>query len=81
MVPDVDRLVFDAVLAAGARRTVFTRSDLAAEVAARTPAEAKVDAGTVLDWVQRLTDRAVALEQTVTLLPDHDGPVRVADAR
>jgi conjugative relaxase-like TrwC/TraI family protein len=79
--PDVDRLVFDAVLAAGARKAIFTRSDLAAEVAARIPADARVDAGTVVDWVERLTDRALGLEQTVTLTPEHDGPVRASDAR
>jgi conjugative relaxase-like TrwC/TraI family protein len=79
--PDVDRLVFDAVVAAGTRRAIFTRSDLAVEVAARIPADAKVDAATVIDWVERLTDRALELEQTVTLRPEPDGPVRASDAR
>jgi voltage-gated potassium channel Kch len=79
--PDVDRLVFDAVVAAGSRKAIFTRSDLAAEVAARIPADAKVDATTVVDWVERLTARGVALEQTVTLRPERDGPVRASDAR
>ncbi|HTW20466.1 MAG TPA: MobF family relaxase [Mycobacteriales bacterium] len=79
--PDVDRLVLDAVAAAGARKAVFTRSDLAVEVAARIPADAAVDAATVTDWVERLTDRALTLEQTVTLLPERDGCGRRSDAR
>jgi conjugative relaxase-like TrwC/TraI family protein len=78
---DVDRLVLDAVVASGARKAIFTRSDLAAEVAARIPAESAVNAVTVLDWVERLTDRALQTSEAVELLPEHDGPVRASDAR
>jgi conjugative relaxase-like TrwC/TraI family protein len=79
--PDVELLVLQAVEAAGARKAIFTRSDLAAEVAARIPAEAAVNAATVVDWVERLTDRALDTSEAVQLRPDHDGPVRASDAR
>jgi conjugative relaxase-like TrwC/TraI family protein len=79
--PDVERLVLDAVVAAGARKAVFTRSDLLAEVAARIPASSAVSAVTVLDWAERLTDRALQTAEAVELVPDHDGPVRASDAR
>jgi hypothetical protein len=78
---DVEQLILDAVGAAGARKAVFTRSDLAVEVAARIPADAAVNAASVVDWVERLTDRALATREAVELLPEHDGPVRASDAR
>jgi conjugative relaxase-like TrwC/TraI family protein len=79
--PDVEQLVLDAVRTAGARKAIFTRSDLAAEVAARIPAAVGVNAATMVDWVQRLTDRALACSEAVELLPERDGPVRGSDAR
>jgi hypothetical protein len=79
--PDVELLVLQAVKAAGARKAIFTRSDLAAEVAARIPADAGVNAATLVDCVERLTDRALATSEAVELRPDHDGPVRASDAR
>jgi conjugative relaxase-like TrwC/TraI family protein len=79
--PDVELLILDAVRTAGARKAIFTRSDLAAELAARIPAAVAVDAATILDWVQRLTDRALATSEAAELLPERDGPVRASDAR
>jgi hypothetical protein len=78
---DVEQLILEAVRSAGARKAIFTRSDLAAEVAARVPAGSAVDAARILDWVQRLTDRALAISEVVELLPERDGPVRASDAR
>lgn len=77
---DVDRLMVDAVKAAGARKAVFSRSDLVVEVAARLPV-ADLNANSVRETVERLTDRALATAETVVLCPDCDGPARASDAR
>ncbi len=77
---DIDGLLIEAVMAAGARRAVFSRSDLAVEVAARLPA-AGLKADAVRDWVERLTDDALRTSEAVTLTPERDGPVRSSDAR
>jgi conjugative relaxase-like TrwC/TraI family protein len=79
-VAGVDLAVADALTAAGARRAVFSRSDLAAEVAARIPAvgfTAEMVRGLVEDW----TDRALADPDTVALRPQVAGPHRASDAR
>jgi conjugative relaxase-like TrwC/TraI family protein len=75
---DIDRTLADAVRAAGARRAVFSRSDLAAEVAARIPADG-FTADMVRELIEHLTDQA--LPQAVRLRDHDDGPRRASDAR
>jgi conjugative relaxase-like TrwC/TraI family protein len=77
---DVERVVDEAVVAAGNRNAVFTRNDLAVEVAARLPVLG-ITAQMTRELVERVTDRALATSETVTLLPEHDGPIRASDAR
>jgi conjugative relaxase-like TrwC/TraI family protein len=77
---EIDRLVGEAVLAAGARKAVFSRSDLAVEVAARLPT-AGLTAEGARAWVERLTDQALTSSEAVGLLPEPDGPARGSDAR
>jgi conjugative relaxase-like TrwC/TraI family protein len=74
----IDQTLADAVIAAGARRAVFTRSDLAAEVAARLPVDG-FSADMVRELVEHLTDRA--LDQAVRLRDHDEGPRRTSDAR
>jgi conjugative relaxase-like TrwC/TraI family protein len=74
----IDQTLADAVTAAGARRAVFTRSDLAAEVAARIPVDG-FSADMVRELVEHLTDRA--LPQAVRLRDHDEGPHRASDAR
>ncbi|HET6910970.1 MAG TPA: MobF family relaxase [Mycobacteriales bacterium] len=76
----VDRALVDAVMAAGARRAVFTRSDLAAEVAARLPT-AGFTADMTRELLERITDRALSTTETVRLRDATDGPQRASDAR
>src|SRR4051812_30042737 len=54
----VDRALVDAVVAAGGRRAVFTRSDLAVEIAARLPT-AGFTGDMTRELLERLTDRAL----------------------
>jgi conjugative relaxase-like TrwC/TraI family protein len=77
----VQRLVIDAVTAAGSRKAVFTRSDLVAQVAARIPTDAAVAAATIRAWVEQLTDQALQTPEAVELRPERDGPARASDAR
>jgi conjugative relaxase-like TrwC/TraI family protein len=81
VVAQMDQAVIDAVAAAGARRAVFTRSDLAAEVAARMPVGRGMDADFTRTMVEQLTDQALDSPETVGLKPHTDGPVRASDAR
>lgn len=74
----MDQTLSDAVRAAGARRAVFSRSDLAAEVAARIPVDG-FTADMLRDLVEHLTDRAA--KQAVRLRDHDDGPHRASDAR
>ena len=76
----VDRMLLEAVRAAGARRAAFTRSDLAAEIAARVPVMG-FDADMVRDLVEHWTTQALHLDEAVPLRSEHDGPVRASDAR
>jgi conjugative relaxase-like TrwC/TraI family protein len=73
-----DGLLAEAVEAAGARRAVFSRSDLAVEIAARLPVMG-VDAAGAVEWVERLTDRAA--EHAVRLVDEPGRTVRRSDAR
>jgi conjugative relaxase-like TrwC/TraI family protein len=77
---EMDRAVIDAVIAAGSRRAVFTRSDLLAEVATRFPTGG-FDADLVRTLIEQLTDQALTHPETVTLRPHAHGPSRVSDAR
>jgi conjugative relaxase-like TrwC/TraI family protein len=74
----IDRTLADAVSTAGARRAVFSRSDLAAEVAARIPMDG-FTADMVRELVEHLTDQAVP--QAVRLRDHADRPRRASDAR
>ena len=76
----VDRALVDAVVAAGARRAVFTRSDLAVEVGARVPT-AGFTADMTRELLERITDRALATTEAVRLRDQADGPNRASDAR
>lgn len=69
-----------AVTAAGDRRSVFSRSDLAAEIAARVPSTG-FTADLTRELVERWTDRALDTEAAVRLVDDRDGPARASDAR
>ncbi|MFL6238832.1 MAG: MobF family relaxase [Actinomycetes bacterium] len=74
----IDRTLADAVTAAGARRALFSRSDLAAEVASRIPIDG-FTADMVRDLIEHLTDRA--LKQAVQLRHHDKGPRRASDSR
>jgi conjugative relaxase-like TrwC/TraI family protein len=76
----VDRSLVDAVIAAGARRAVFTRSDLAVEVGARVPT-AGFTADMTRELHERITERALATAEAVRLRDQADGPHRASDAR
>jgi conjugative relaxase-like TrwC/TraI family protein len=76
----VERVVAEAVLAAGDRMAVFTRSDLTVEVAARLPVLG-LSAEMTREVVERVTDRALATPEAVAMRPERDGPLRVSDAR
>ena len=76
----VDRALVDAVVAAGARRAVFTRSDLAVEIASRLPV-AGFTGDMTRELLERLTDRALDTTEAVRLRDDTDGPARASDAR
>lgn len=76
---DIDSLLEQAVTAAGARRAIFSRSDLTAEVCARIPLDG-FSADMVREIAERLTDRALGL--AVRLCDDDTGACRRAsDAR
>jgi conjugative relaxase-like TrwC/TraI family protein len=80
--PGADELVaFASVRAAGQRRAVFSRSDVAGQVAAHLPT-AGLSAAQVVAEVERLTTLAVGLAETVSV-GDHPHGVtpRVSDAR
>jgi conjugative relaxase-like TrwC/TraI family protein len=76
----VGRVIAEALRAAGSRRAVFTRSDLAAEIATRMPTVG-FTAEMVRDLVERWTDHALTTPETVTLRSQADGPARASDAR
>lgn len=76
----IDRTLTDAVDAAGGRRAVFTRSDLAVEVAARLPTNG-FTAEMTRELLERLTDRALGTDDSVRLRDAADGPSRASDAR
>ena len=80
IVAGIDRVLADAVTAAGGRRAVFTRSDLAVEVAARIPV-AGFTAEMTRELLERLTDRASQGSEAVRLRDQIDGPARTSDAR
>jgi len=80
--PAADEAVaFGAVRAAGQRRAVFSRADVAGQVAARLPTIG-LSAAEVVAEVERLTTLAVGLSETVSV-GDHPHGVtpRVSDAR
>ncbi|HET7405842.1 MAG TPA: AAA family ATPase [Mycobacteriales bacterium] len=79
-VTGVPGLLTGAVRAAGARRAVFSRSDLAGEIAARVPAVG-FSGDMVRELVEHWTNQALTLEETVPLRPATDGPARPSDAR
>ncbi|HEY1821118.1 MAG TPA: MobF family relaxase [Trebonia sp.] len=75
------QLVFDAVRAAGAARAVFSRADVAGQVAARLPATGRSAADAVA-WVEELTDRALTLAEAVSVGEHPRGVTsRVSDGR
>lgn len=78
--PD-ERVAFAAVRAAGQRRAVFSRADVAGQVAANLPTTGG-SAAQVVAEVERLTTVAVGLSETVSV-GDHPHGVtpRVSDAR
>src|SRR4051794_22031052 len=80
VVAAVDRALLDAVVAAGGRRAVFTRSDLAVEVAARIPT-AGFTGEMTREQLERLTDRALDATEAVRLRDQTDGPARASNAR
>lgn len=70
-----------AVAAAAASRAVFSRADVACQVAARLPVDGRSAAG-VVALVEGLTDRALGLEETVAVGEHPTGrTVRASDAR
>jgi conjugative relaxase-like TrwC/TraI family protein len=77
---EVDRAIADALVSAGSRRAVFSRSDLAAEVAARVPAVG-FTADQVRELIEDWTDRALASPAAVMLRPQIDGSARASDHR
>lgn len=76
-----EALSFAAVRAAGQRRAVFSRADVAGQVAAHLPTTG-LSAAAVVAEVERLTDLAVGLSETVSV-GDHPRGVtpRVSDPR
>ena len=76
-----ERVAFAAVRAAGQRRAVFSRADVAGQVAAHLPTTG-LTAREVVAEVERLTTLAVGLSETVSV-GDHPHGVtpRVSDAR
>jgi conjugative relaxase-like TrwC/TraI family protein len=76
-----ERVAFAAVRAAGRRRAVFSRADVAGQVAAHLPTTG-LTAPEVVAEVERLTTLAVGLSETVSV-GDHPHGVtpRVSDAR
>jgi len=80
LVEQMDWAIVEAVRAAGARRAVFSRSDLVAEVATRLPTGG-FDADLVRTLVEQLTDHALTTPDAVTLRPRVDGCRRGSDAR
>jgi len=76
-----EALSFAAVRAAGQRRAVFSRADVAGQVAAHLPTTG-LSAAQVVAEVERLTDLAVGLAETVSV-GDHPHGVtpRVSDPR
>jgi len=76
-----EALSFAAVRAAGQRRAVFSRADVAGQVAAHLPTTG-LSAAAVVAEVERLTDLAVGLSETVSV-GDHPHGVtpRVSDPR
>jgi conjugative relaxase-like TrwC/TraI family protein len=77
---EMNHAVLEAVTAAGRRRAVFSRSDLAAEIATRLPTGG-FDTETVRVLIEHLTDRALTTSEAVALRPQTDGPIRSSDAR
>jgi conjugative relaxase-like TrwC/TraI family protein len=77
---EVERVIVDALVAAGDRKAVFTRNDLTVEVAAHLPVFG-ISAAMTRELIERVTNRALATPETVPLLPEHDGPARASDAR
>ena len=74
-------LASQALLAAGRRAAVFSRSDLAGQVAAHLPATGLTAAETVVR-VEQLTDRALALAEAVPVgHPARDLTPRASDRR
>lgn len=69
-----------AVRAAGDRRSVFTRSDLAAEIAGALP-PAGLTAEMTRELIERATTRALATDSAVRLTDHRGGPPRTSDAR
>ncbi len=80
LVEQMDRAVVEAVRAAGARRAVFSRSDLAAEVATRLPSGG-FDANLARTLIEQLADQALSTPDAVTLRPQIEGCHRGSDAR
>jgi len=80
VVAAVDRALVEAVVAAGGRRAVFTRSDVVVEIAARIPT-ARFIPDMTRELLERLTDRALVSTEAVRLRDQTDGPVRRSDAR
>jgi len=76
-----EAVAFASVRAAGQRRAVFSRADVAGQVAAHLPTSG-LTAAQVVAEVERLTDFAVGLSETVSV-GDHPHGVtpRVSDAR
>jgi len=84
VVPDSaaeEAVAFGAVRAAGQRRAVFSRADVAGQVAARLPTSG-LSAAEVVAEVERLTTLAVGLAETVSVGDQPHGVTpRVSDAR
>jgi hypothetical protein len=75
------QLLFDAVRAAGQARAVFSRADVAGQVAVRLPPDGSSAAATVAT-VEDLTDRALALAEAVSVGEHPRGVTpRVSDQR
>ena len=76
-----EALAFAAVRAAGRRRAVFSRADVAGQVAAHLPTTG-LSAVQVVREVERLTDLAVGISETVPLGEHPRGVTpRISDAR